>query len=112
MATTYDAILTYDLSTTSDNVSTAVKDSMRKKGYADRYTREKKEWHLPNTTLWKANITSKTAVEDLKSCVDDYNKSNRTTHKVERAVAVPFDNWYTITEVPYTSKHPAPIKNG
>jgi len=109
--TTYDVLLSYDINSSNDNVNSAVKDAMRKKGHSDRFTYNKEVFYLPNTNLWKKNIDVETAIKDIRKCVEDYNALNKTNHTVERGIATPFSNWWALYGKPYTSVHPAPVKD-
>lgn len=67
----------------------AVKDSMKNKGYLETwtYTGSSKTYILPNTTLWKPDTSSDTAMSDLKASCSAANVS------IEKAVSVLGTEW-------------------
>jgi hypothetical protein len=67
----------------------AVKDSMKSKGYLEtwNYTGSSKTYVLPNTTLWKPDTSSDTAMSDLKASCLAANVS------IEKAVSVLGTDW-------------------
>lgn len=113
----YDALISYDINTKNDSaVHNAVKECMIAKGYADRLTdlstTNKTIFYLPNTTLWKQNITVIIARADLKYCIDEYNKKHATKHEIEKCVALEFTSiWSAFYTTQYTTQCNAPRKN-
>jgi hypothetical protein len=80
-----DALISYDIPHSHDEV----KRSMKSKGYLDtwKYSGNNKTYVLPNTTLWKPQTSSDTALSDLKaSCAD-----KKVT--LERAISVLASEW-------------------
>lgn len=66
-----------------------VKDSMKSKGYRETWSYEgdSKKYSLPNTTLWKPDTSSDTAMSDLKASCSAANVS------LEKAVSVLATEW-------------------
>lgn len=80
-----NALVSYDIPHSHE----AVKQSMLKKGYRDRWNYEgnKTVYLLPNTTLWKPNTSSDDAMADLKaSC-------SACSVALDKAVAVLATDW-------------------
>ena len=80
-----DVLISYDI----PHSHKAVKDSMKSKGYREtwNYTDGTKIYNLPNTTLWKPDTSSDTAMSDLKaSCA-------AASVSLERAVSVLATEW-------------------
>lgn len=67
----------------------AVKDSMKGKGYLEtwNYSGSSKIYTLPNTTLWKPDTSSDTAMSDLKGSCSTAGVT------LERAVSVLATEW-------------------
>lgn len=102
-----DIIITYDIEekTSSDSgKDTAVKKAMKANGYFDYFiikdstTRENGTYYLPNTTLWKKDITSAIAKADLLKAAKDNGAV------VERLFATQFINWDAILGKKYAEK--------
>ena len=55
----------------------------------------KTTYYLPNTTLWKKDITSTQAKTDL------LNVAKQKAAEVERLIATKFENWAAILGKPY-----------
>lgn len=85
-----DVLLTYDISTRH----TEVKAAMRQKGYADNWQASSQTYNMPNTSLWKKNITAATAVADMKQAIQALNVGQNyySQIRLERCVAVNFDD--------------------
>ncbi|WP_316817299.1 hypothetical protein [Pedobacter nyackensis] len=84
-----DILITYDVKTpyVGDSKNKAVKDAMKKIGYFDSFTIDGEEYFLPNTSLWKKNITAASAKADLLRVA----KENSAT--IERLFATQFVNF-------------------
>jgi|GEM_PF-2921782 hypothetical protein len=84
-------LITYDIKTplTGEAKNKVVKDGMKKLGYFDYFLvpGSTVKNFLPNTSLWKKNITSATAKADLLKVA----KENSAT--VERLFATQFVNY-------------------
>jgi hypothetical protein len=76
-------LLTYDVS----DKQTEVKDAMLKIGYEKRWTSNNSTYYLPNTTLWKNEISPSTALADIRAV------TNGLKVRLVRAIAVDFGNW-------------------
>jgi hypothetical protein len=85
-----DVLLTYDISIRHSEVKAA----MLKKGYSDRWTASNIVYNMPNTSLWKKNVTAATAIADMKQVVQNLNTGQliRNQIELERCVAVNFDD--------------------
>jgi len=93
-------LLTYDLEERlNESKHHQVKDAMKALGYHDHWTtgegEAKQTWYLPNTTLWRKDITPSQAKADLESC------ASKAGAIVERLIAVDHLNWDGITGKPY-----------
>jgi hypothetical protein len=95
-------IITYDLTENRlhESKHSQVKDTMKANGYHDYFTIErsgkKETYYLPNTTLWKNNITPTQAKDDLIAAARKHNAD------VERLFADEFtDNWAAISGKKY-----------
>jgi len=100
-----DAIITYDVKADDffDSKNDDVKDAMKELGYHDHFTTNekttntKKIYYLPNTTLWKKNITPLQAKNDLLIVAKKVNAN------IQRLFADEFtnNNWEAIEGKPY-----------
>lgn len=86
------ALITYDVSGKQEKV----KAKMLAAGYLDYWIFQGKTYNLPNTTLWKKDITEETAVNDLVSVV-----ASIPGIELQRAVATPCDAWWAIEGEPH-----------
>ncbi len=89
-----NTLLTYDLNNKHDEVKTAMKE----KGYLDFWTVKGMIYYLPNTTLWKNDISSaETAIADISETANDFGVI------LERAVAVNWtpSDWKAIPGIPH-----------
>lgn len=102
-----DILITYDIEEkagTGSAKNTAVKNAMKTNGYYDYFTTTdsatnvKTTYYLPNTSLWKKNITSATAKADLLKAAKDNSAI------VERLFATQFVNWDAIPGKKYVEK--------
>jgi hypothetical protein len=86
-------LITYDV----NKLHKDVKSAMKAKGYYDYWTSNGIAYYLPNTTLWKQNTTSDTAISDIKEITTVLGV------RLERAVAVNWDNgnWSAIPGIPH-----------
>jgi hypothetical protein len=96
-------LITYDIEEKAGSGSeknTAVKNAMKANGYLDYFTVENPTtiYYLPNTTLWKKDISSTTAKDDLLKAA----KNSGAT--VERLLATQFVNWEAIPGKKYSEK--------
>jgi hypothetical protein len=88
-----DVLITYDVSDRQPEVKAA----MLKKGYADHWVVATKQYNLPDTTLWKGNLTGPSAaMQDLQSVLLTLRNV-----RLERAVAVPCDVWDAVPGDPH-----------
>lgn len=51
----------------------AVRDIMKLKGYEEVWVKDDVEYQLPETSLWKSDVTPSQAMEDLKKVVRALN---------------------------------------
>jgi len=89
-----NTLLTYDV----NKKHTEIKKAMKAKGYLDFWTSKSVVYYLPNTTLWKNDISSaKTALADIKSVTIKLGVS------LERAVAINWSpgDWEALTGNPH-----------
>lgn len=89
-----NTLLTYDVNKKHNEV----KKAMKAKGYLDFWTVNAIIYYLPNTTLWKNNISSATtAIADIKAVAIKLGVS------LERAVAVNWTpkDWEAIPGIPH-----------
>lgn len=89
------SMITYDVS----KKNTPVKDAMKEKGYLDYWKANEKTYYLPNTTLWKKDVSTATALQDLKDVVNAINAKETSPFnkiRLERAVAVDCSQWSAI----------------
>jgi hypothetical protein len=100
-------LITYDIEEKAGSGSaknTAVKNAMKKNGYFDEFTASdpttnvKTDYYLPNTSLWKKDITSAIAKADLLKAAKDNGAV------VERLFATQFINWDAIPGKKYVEK--------
>ncbi|MDP4265556.1 MAG: hypothetical protein Q8941_23735 [Bacteroidota bacterium] len=99
-----DILITYDLAEKAGQVSkhTAVKDGMKALGYMEKFnstdeqTKVTTTYYLPNTTLWKKEITSTQAKNDI------LNVAKQNGAEVERLIATKFESWAAIPGKPYS----------
>jgi len=114
MENIYNVILTYDISRagSGDTVNAYVKSRMIELGYADRFINNEtdKTVYLPNTTLIKEKTNCSTAREEVRNCVEEFNKKHSTLHEAERIFALKFDasSWSAIQGEPHKSESLAP----
>jgi len=95
-----NAVITYDIAATYGTKDTDVKNKMRAQGYMESFVTpsDNKTYYLPNTTLWKPNMTPAQAKADLLSAASACNAI------VERLLALEFNNnWEAIQGKPYRS---------
>lgn len=102
-----DIVITYDIEEKAGSGSgkdTAVKNAMKANGYFDYFvvkdstTRQNGTYYLPNTTLWKKDISAATAKTDLLKAAKDNGAV------VERLFATQFVNWDAIQGKKYAEK--------
>lgn len=87
MAQIYNTIITYDVK----EKQTEVKEKMISKGYMTSWTNEKgTKYYLPNTTIWKKDITTDIALADLQAVCTELKV------KLLRAVATKASPWSAI----------------
>lgn len=80
-----DVLITYDVSAKQPEV----KAGMKAKGYNDSWNSSSVKYNLPDTTLWKKDLTGpQDALKDLQSVV-----ASLTNVRLERAIATPCDLW-------------------
>jgi len=85
-------LLTYDV----NKLHQDVKKALLAKNYSDQWSVNNTIYYLPNTTLWKKNVSPETAITDIKAVTLALNA------KLERAVAVNFDSWNGIPGMKHT----------
>jgi len=85
-----NTLITYDINRKHGEV----KSAMIKNHYMKSWTDNGTTYYLPNTTLWKQNVTPATAVADLRSVIQAINNHSSANEqiKLERAIAVEFTN--------------------
>jgi len=99
-----DVLITYDIAEGKGEESkhTEVKDAMKALGYMQSFNygegTDKKKYYLPNTSLWKKDTTSSTAVDDLLKVAKEKKA------EVERVIATKFEGWTAIQGKEYKSK--------
>lgn len=89
-----NTLLTYDV----NKKHTEVKKAMKVKGYLEFWTSKSVVYYLPDTTLWKNDISSaKTALADIKAVAINLGVS------LERAVAINWSpgDWEAISGIPH-----------
>ena len=89
-----NTLLTYDV----NKKHVEVKKAMKAKGYLDFWTSKSVVYYLPETTLWKNDISSaKTALADIKAVAIKLEIS------LERAVAINWSpsDWEAISGIPH-----------
>lgn len=86
------ALITYDVSGKQEKV----KAKMLAAGYSDHWVFKQRTYNLPNTTLWKQDVTEQRALEDLVSVVESIPGV-----QVLRAVATPCDTWWAVEGEPH-----------
>lgn len=93
-----DILINYDLAEKAGEESkhTAVKEGMKALRYMESFTVNKVRYYLPNTTLWKKEITSEQAKNDLLGVAKTVGAD------VERLIATQFINWDAIPGKPYS----------
>ena len=89
----YNVLISYDV----NEKQTPVKDGLIKMGYLDKFEFEgnAKIFNLPNTTLWKKNMDSSIALNDMNKVCRDLNV------KLERFVVSKFECVNAIIGDPY-----------
>lgn len=93
-----DVLLTYDITTRHGEVKAA----MVNKGYADNWMASNQVYNLPNTTLWKKEISATIAVADMKQVIQTLNADQPFYNhiRLERCVAVNFDDSTSWAAIP------------
>lgn len=91
MENNYNVLISYDV----DGKQPQIKEELLKRGYSDSYILEGKVYHLPDTTLWKANTNTIVAKADLISICSSLNV------KLERLVATEFVRISAVQGTPY-----------
>jgi hypothetical protein len=89
-----NTLLTYDV----NKKHTEVKKAMKAKGYLDFWTSKAVVYYLPETTVWRNDISSaKTALADIKAVAIKLGVS------LERAVAINWSpsDWEAIPGIPH-----------
>ncbi len=83
----------YNLHGGNPDAHGTVKSEMKEKQYSDYYETNKKKYYLPNVSLYHANKpTTIAAYNDLKSIVDEINKTRQPQDKarIERCITLEF----------------------
>lgn len=90
-------LLTYDLQQNDfkESKHAEVKNEMKKMGYMDSWTANSKTYYLPNTTLWRKDVSLTQSKTDLHNCARKFGVI------VERFVSVEFSSWDAIEGKPY-----------
>jgi hypothetical protein len=89
-----NALITYDITIRH----TEVKSALKNKGYFDYWTSNNQNYYLPNTSLWKNDISQETALADMQQVLQslNYNQPANNQIRMERCVAVPVNPWSAI----------------
>lgn len=88
--------VTYDVS----GKHLEVKEGMQQRGYKDRWQANNETYHLPNTCLWKSNVSSlERAVADLEDVVNEINAGLPVYERVQikRCIVLVASPWAGIT---------------
>lgn len=68
-----NAYITYDVTARQDDV----KAGMRSRGYSDNWRLNYQTWHLPNTSLWKAEVSGvDVPLADINAVIAEVNRKN------------------------------------
>ncbi|MES2275976.1 MAG: hypothetical protein V4592_08135 [Bacteroidota bacterium] len=90
-----ETLITYDVSRRQPDVKKALKAL----SYLDYWTADQKTYYLPNTTLWKQNITQAEALKEMQAVITRLNQGQPLNNQIEleRCVCVPVMPWAGIT---------------
>jgi hypothetical protein len=92
---TYESLITYDVSRRQSEVKKALKNL----SYYDYWTDNNNNYYyLPNTTLWKTNITLYDALTEVKTVVAKLNQGQPVSNQIEleRCACVNANPWAAI----------------
>jgi hypothetical protein len=92
-----DIMITYDV----DHMHNEIKTAMKNLGYQDNWKYDGRHYYLPNTTLWKADISCKDSIEDLKGVIRHVDYEYSTKVILQRAISTICDKWDGIPGKPY-----------
>lgn len=92
-------LITYDVS----DRQTEVKQKMLETGYYDKWAANEKTYYLPQSTLWKKDVTDlKTALIDLRKVIENLNlyRTNQPLIELRRCIVVSANPWDGIEGIP------------
>lgn len=89
-----DTVITYDVSRRHAEVKKALKAI----SYFDYWVSAGKNYYLPNTTLWKKNISQTDALKEMQKIIVtlNFNQPIHNQIELERCVCVPQNPWEAI----------------
>lgn len=90
---TMDVYLTYDLSRSHSEVRDKL---INDKSYKNRWAKDGKTYHLPNTCLWKKDVPDlNTPITDLNNVVNEVNRGLPVNQRisVKRCIVVKAYPW-------------------
>lgn len=92
-------LITYDVS----RRQTEVKKALKELSYFDAWTSDNITYYLPNTTLWKKDITSEDSLREMKSIIAKLNQGQPISNQIEleRCACVPVNPWAAIPGRPH-----------
>jgi len=83
---------------------TSVREEMQKLNYRNYcVTDDGIKYNLPNTCLWRENTKLETAIEDLKSVIDQLNEKRLMDERyivLERCITLPDNPWQAVPGLP------------
>ena len=85
-------LITYDVS----GRQVEMKSELKTLGYSDSWQASGKTYYLPNTTLWKKDVSASQGKTDM------INTANKLSISLERAIAVEFSSWDGIEGKPHS----------
>ncbi len=94
-----NTLITYDVSGRQPEVKKALKEL----SYFDSWISDNKTYYLPNTTLWKKDISQSDALKEMQSVITKLNAGQPTHNQIEleRCVCVPSYPWAAIPGRPH-----------
>lgn len=89
-----NTLITYDVS----RRQTEVKKALKALRYFDYFTFDAKICYLPNTTLWKENISQSDALKEIQTVIVKLNSGQPSYNQIEleRCACVPANPWTAI----------------